>query len=237
MKARLAMPTIISHNHLMPVRILLVEDSRADASLIHTITARSSVPVEIAVAEDPDAALGLLDGSFKPDLIISALVLPRTSGIGLLGRPETKDIPIVIFSSSMNPDAEEALRMGAREFVQKPIDLDGFTETLWKIIWKWRCGIDRQRRNENRRWMQFGSMTRKFVTSHPLVPSVPPNRMRKPAVDVHLNRRALMLVFHSDLAARKLRPTLQFWIISLRPSLRHFRQRRLADNTCSGKLC
>ena len=121
----------------MPVRVLLVEDSRADATLIQTITARSSVPVQIAVADDGLAALVRL-ATFKPDLIISDLVLPRTPGTGLLGRPETNGIPIVIFSSSVNPaDAEEARRLGACDFVPKPIDLEEFTETLWGIIWKW----------------------------------------------------------------------------------------------------
>jgi hypothetical protein len=36
----------------MPIRVLLVEDGHADAVLIQTITAKSSVPVEIAIAED-----------------------------------------------------------------------------------------------------------------------------------------------------------------------------------------
>jgi CheY-like chemotaxis protein len=92
----------IRHSHFMPVRVLLVEDSRAEATLIQTNTARSAVPVEIAVADDGLAALARL-ATFKPDLIISDLVLPRTPGTGLLGRPKTNGIPIVIFSSSVNP--------------------------------------------------------------------------------------------------------------------------------------
>jgi DNA-binding NtrC family response regulator len=46
--------------------------------------------------------------------------------------------PQVPACSSVNPaDAEEARRLGACDFVAKPIDLEEFTETLWGIIWKW----------------------------------------------------------------------------------------------------
>ena len=59
-------------------------------------------------------------------------------GMELLTRDELKNVPVVVFSSSANPaDAREALTLGAREFVQKPMDLDAFTEALWGIIWKW----------------------------------------------------------------------------------------------------
>jgi len=44
----------------------------------------------------------------------------------------------VVFSSSTNPiDKAEALKLGVREFVEKPTDLDEYTEAIWKMIWKW----------------------------------------------------------------------------------------------------
>jgi CheY-like chemotaxis protein len=121
----------------MSIQVLVVEDNYGDAALIQTITSRSSVPVEITIAEDDDKALAILkDPKFKPDLIISDFTLPRMPGMELLTRDELKNVPVVVFSSSANPsDAREALALGAREFVQKPMDLD--TEALWGIIWKW----------------------------------------------------------------------------------------------------
>jgi CheY-like chemotaxis protein len=44
----------------------------------------------------------------------------------------------VVFSASTNPnDKTEALALGAKEFVEKPADLDAYTEAVWKMIWKW----------------------------------------------------------------------------------------------------
>src|SRR5713101_216208 len=110
----------------MPIRVLVVEDNYGDAVLMRTITARSSVPVEITIAEDGDKALAILnDPNFKPDVIISDLTLPRMPGMELLTREELKNVPVVVFSSSNNPaDVAHALALGAREFVEKPMDLD-----------------------------------------------------------------------------------------------------------------
>jgi len=42
------------------------------------------------------------------------------------------------FSASKNSaDKADALRLGAKEFIEKPTDLDEYTEAVWKMIWKW----------------------------------------------------------------------------------------------------
>ena len=123
----------------MPIEVLLAEDNEGDARLIKEIVSRCSVAVRITVAEDGEKALALLaDPLFKPDLIITDMNMPKVAGPALLKRSNANGIPVVVFSSSTNPaDKAEALKLGARECVEKPIDLDEYTETLWKMIWKW----------------------------------------------------------------------------------------------------
>jgi CheY-like chemotaxis protein len=110
-----------------------------DAQLIKEIVSRCSVAVRITVAEDGEKALALLaDSQFKPDLIITDMNMPKVAGSELLERCNANGIPVVVFSSSRNPtDRAEALRLGAREYVEKPTDLDEYTNALWKMIWKW----------------------------------------------------------------------------------------------------
>jgi hypothetical protein len=44
----------------------------------------------------------------------------------------------VVFSASQNPsDKAEALVLGAKEFVEKPLDLAEYTVAVWRMIWKW----------------------------------------------------------------------------------------------------
>ena len=80
----------------------------------------------------------LADANLKLDLIILDLNLPRITGLGVLERYHPKDIPVVVFSaSSMQTDREFALALGASDYVQKPIDLQAFADTVCGIITKW----------------------------------------------------------------------------------------------------
>jgi two-component system response regulator AdeR len=123
----------------MPVEILLVEDNGADVRIIKEIVSHSTVAIRITVAEDGEKALALLaDPQFKPNLIITDMILPKISGTELLQRCNVDSIPVVVFSASKNPsDTAKALELGAKEFVEKPADIDEYTEAVWKMIWKW----------------------------------------------------------------------------------------------------
>ena len=123
----------------MPVEILLIEDNGADVRIIKEIVSHSTVAVRITVAEDAAKALALLaDPLFKPDLIITDMILPKVSGDEVLQRCHANGIPVVVFSASKNPaDIAKALELRVKEFIEKPIDLDEYTEAVWKMIWKW----------------------------------------------------------------------------------------------------
>ena len=119
------------------MEILLIEDNGADARIFKEIVSHSSVAIRITVAEDAEKAITLLaDPLFKPDLIITDISLPRTSGSEVLQRFTGNGVPVVVFSASKNPSEKaEAIRLGAKEFVEKPPDLDGYAQAVWKMIW------------------------------------------------------------------------------------------------------
>jgi CheY-like chemotaxis protein len=123
----------------MPVEILLIEDNGADVRIIKEIVSYSSPTVSLTVAGDGEKALALLDNPlFNPHLIITDMSLPKISGLELLRRFSGNGIPVVVFSASKNPsDKADALALGAKEFVEKPLDLDEYTDALWKMIGKW----------------------------------------------------------------------------------------------------
>jgi two-component system response regulator len=123
----------------LPVEILLIEDNGADVRIIKEIVSHCSVAVRITVAENREKALSLLDDpQFKFHLVITDMMLPKASAPEVLRRCNENSIPVVVFSASTNPnDKTEALALGAKEFVEKPADLDAYTEAVWKMIWKW----------------------------------------------------------------------------------------------------
>ena len=123
----------------MPVEILLIEDNGAEVRVIKEIVSHSSVTVRLTIAKDGEKALAVLaDPQFKPDLIITDMILPTISGPELSRRCTADGIPVVVFSSSKNPmHIASALELGAKEYVEKPADIDQYTEAVWKMIWKW----------------------------------------------------------------------------------------------------
>jgi DNA-binding NtrC family response regulator len=124
---------------MKPVEVLLVEDNAGDTLLIQQTLAEGSIPVRVHVARDGEQALQMLDDpEFNPDLIILDLNIPRIPGSAVLERYHSKRTPIVIFSSSWNEaEISRAMELGAREFAQKPTDLDAFGSVVCQMVEKW----------------------------------------------------------------------------------------------------
>ena len=106
----------------MSVDLLLIEDSLGEAVLIRDAVNRLPVPVNLHVALDGHQALLMLSNPhFHPDLIVLDLNIPKLSGRAFLELWRGNQIPVVVFSSSMNPGVSElSLASGTREFVTKP---------------------------------------------------------------------------------------------------------------------
>jgi len=120
-----------------PIHVLLIEDNVGDIMLIHQSLARERLPVSLHVAVDGEQAVELLTDHFHPDLIILDLNIPKLSGLSVLERCHP-DVPVVVFTSSSRPhDHLRAMDLGAKDFVQKPTNIDEYMEQVRAIIRNW----------------------------------------------------------------------------------------------------
>ena len=119
--------------------LLIIEDCAGDVLLTQQAMAELQIAVRITVALDGEQALIMLsDSDFRPDLIILDLNIPRVTGLGFLQRYRQRDVPIVVFSSSQNTiEIQQALALGAREYIEKPSNLEAFNAALRGMIRKW----------------------------------------------------------------------------------------------------
>jgi diguanylate cyclase (GGDEF)-like protein len=106
-----------------PERILVVEDSQAQAQYLGKILRDAGM--EVSLLTDPRHVLSRL-GEFKPDLILTDLHMPQCTGIELAAAvrmdPTHMGIPIVFLSAEMERSTQlEALGRGADDFLTKPI--------------------------------------------------------------------------------------------------------------------
>lgn len=131
--------------------ILLMEDSEDDFALFVHALKESNPNVNLRTARDGVEALALLFGAGNPDeaapialpkLIILDLNMPKIGGLEVLRRlktnPQTRNIPVVAFSSSSEMrDLEESYQLGVNSYLVKPMDFDKFEEVVKMLGCYW----------------------------------------------------------------------------------------------------
>lgn len=113
--------------------ILVVEDDAGTAELLAEALGEAGFRVELA--PDGRAGLDAMRG-LRPDLVLCDVSMPGLSGLDLLaelaaGHPALDAIPFVFLTALADRDTElRARRMGADDFVAKPVDLDLLVEVV-----------------------------------------------------------------------------------------------------------
>jgi DNA-binding NtrC family response regulator len=111
-------------------RVLVAEDHprtrHAWAELI------ASWGFKVEAAEDGRRAIELL-GSFEPHILLLDLKLPIKDGLEVLGEIRQRGLPIttiVISGEGDIPDAVQAIKLGAYDYLRKPVDPPRLRQTL-----------------------------------------------------------------------------------------------------------
>lgn len=113
-------------------RILVVDDVPLEAKLAGQVLRNAGY--EVRELNDELAIMDCIR-EFEPDLILMDLNMPNATGAELTAvirdHSELLLTPIVFLSGERNPEAQrEALRLGADEFLTKPIDPKALIETV-----------------------------------------------------------------------------------------------------------
>jgi CheY-like chemotaxis protein len=125
----------------METRILHVEDNPDDVMLTAMAFRKAAVAAQLEVATDGQKAIAALSkGPVSPALacVLLDIKLPRLSGLEVLAwirnQPNLKRIPVIMLTSSTLPgDVNQAYECGANSYLVKPPDLDSLVE-LVRII-------------------------------------------------------------------------------------------------------
>lgn len=130
------------------VKVLLVEDSIADSTLILEVFKDEHIDAQVSVVRDGIEAMQFLtkEGQYadmeSPDIVILDLNLPRMNGREVLAQiknnPKLATIPIVILTTSTaQEDILATYELRANCFVTKPVDLDQFVAIVRSIDKFW----------------------------------------------------------------------------------------------------
>jgi CheY-like chemotaxis protein len=138
--------------------ILVADDDSDDVYLLRRALRKAGLTPRVLDVFDGTLAVSYLSGEPPfddrkkypfPDLFLLDLKMPKMNGFDVLawlkGRPDMGSLPVIVLSSSSVEDDETmALRMGAREFLTKPADIDNLIPLL---------------RSLHRRWLEHRKMT------------------------------------------------------------------------------
>lgn len=118
------------------IEIFLIEDNPGDVGLLREGFKRTETKINLTIAEDGEEAMGLLQHTLesryitRPDLIILDLNLPAMNGHEVLkainANPNFSPIPLIVFTSSQDPEDISRVNEQADAYIVKPSDLGEF---------------------------------------------------------------------------------------------------------------
>jgi DNA-binding NtrC family response regulator len=113
--------------------ILVVDDEEGYRELIARMLIKAGF--EVLQASDGTEALLLLEQS-KIDLVLSDILMPGLNGYALVARLRSKwpDMPVILTTGFLSPDAAKTMMNGSVDFIPKPIDAESLIEMLHRRI-------------------------------------------------------------------------------------------------------
>jgi len=117
--------------------LLIVEDDPDIRKLLDTTLMFKGY--RVVTAQNGREALDVVQKE-HPRIVIADIMMPQLDGFGLVHRlrlnPETRNIPVIFITATYvtSEDRDFALRIGATQFIQKPVDLEKFLKTIAELL-------------------------------------------------------------------------------------------------------
>ncbi len=115
-------------------KILIVDDDASIRKVLGFILEESGYAVR--TTESPREALSIVEGD-RPDLVLTDIKMPGMDGIALLNHLKKIDesVPVIILTAFGTVEtAVEAMKLGATDYLTKPISRDELTLTVRKTL-------------------------------------------------------------------------------------------------------
>ena len=123
--------------------IFIIDDSPTDIELTTIALEATGREIVVRFATDGKSALAILRNGLRvPTLILLDLKMPGMDGIEVLREiradDRLRDLPVVVVTSSaLESDREDAFAAGASGYIQKPLALDQFGKDLESVVRRW----------------------------------------------------------------------------------------------------
>lgn len=116
--------------------ILVVDDSTTNVVLLEAIFYDRGYKIDTAL--NAIEAFSIIDKEV-PDLILLDLLMPKVSGFDFLKKlrssKHTKDTPVIVVTASTDDEnVDRIMRLGAVDYIKKPIDLKYIVDKVESVL-------------------------------------------------------------------------------------------------------
>jgi CheY-like chemotaxis protein len=133
----------------MAAKLIIVDDDLDDIFVLNEVFSSTDYGKEVQFFQKSKELLPYLDSledKDLPQLIISDLHMPGYSGFDLLKKLKSnlryQHIPFILCSTStLTSDREKGIALGARDFLQKPMEQNGYSKMVERVEQLLRNGI------------------------------------------------------------------------------------------------
>lgn len=116
------------------VKLLIVDDAQFNRRLVRKMLKPTSYEIEEAATADE--ALMLIEQN-PPDLMLLDLMMPGMNGMELLARLQERQmkLPTVVLTADIqNETRDKCLALGAKAYLNKPVDGELLRQTLAQAL-------------------------------------------------------------------------------------------------------
>ena len=118
-------PAVGPRSPLLNAKVMMVDDEPLMTDLVQALLEEEGY-VNFVICNDPREALALMQKE-EPSVLLLDLMMPKVSGFDVLeavrGNKSTRYTPVIVLTAASGAEAKlRALRLGATDFLSKPVD-------------------------------------------------------------------------------------------------------------------
>lgn len=130
--------SVLKQRSLLNPKVMVVEDDNNVRRLLEVWIEKMFPQTEVLVASQGVEALEKAQ-KYRPNLILMDVIMPGMTGVAVCDclnkNPLTRDIPVILITSAFNDEIKtDAYRVGAEDFLSKPLNLEEIRIKVGKVL-------------------------------------------------------------------------------------------------------